>query len=164
MGAPTFYLPSVLDIEPARIRARGFESVLLDLDNTLLPRGDDNIPADIRAWCDSLAEHDIRACLVSNNWQGRIQQVAGDLGFELVSKAIKPLPPAFLLGLRRLGATRRKTLMIGDQLFTDVLGATLLGIPTAMVLPLAAHDLPHTLMLRRVERLYIRGRQPVDQF
>ena len=74
------------------------------------------------------------------------------------------MPPAFLLGLRRLGATRRTTLMIGDQLFTDVLGATLLGIPTAMVLPLAAHDLPHTLMLRRVERLYIRGRQPVDQF
>ena len=73
MGAPTFYLPSVLDIAPARIRARGFESVLLDLDNTLLPRGDDDIPADIRSWCDSLAEHDIRACLVSNNWQGRIQ-------------------------------------------------------------------------------------------
>lgn len=164
MGAPTFYLPSVLDIAPIRIRERGFDSVLLDLDNTLLPRGEDEIPTDIRAWCESLADHDIRACLVSNNWQGRIQQVAGDLGFHLVSKAIKPLPPAFLLGLRKLGSTRRSTMMIGDQLFTDVLGATLLGMQTAMVLPLAAHDLPHTLMLRRVERLYIRDRQPVDQF
>lgn len=164
MGAPTFYLPSVLDVAPARIRERGFESVLIDLDNTLLPRGEDTIPADILTWCESLAEHDLKACLVSNNWQSRIQQVAGELGFELVSKAIKPLPPAFLLGMKRLGASRRSTLMIGDQLFTDVLGATLLGLTTVMVLPLAQHDLPHTLMLRRVERLYIRDRQPVDQF
>lgn len=164
MGTPTFYLPSVLDIAPSRIRERGFESVLLDLDNTLLPRGEDDIPAAIREWCESLSEHNLGACLVSNNWQGRIQQVAGDLGFELVSKAIKPLPPAFLIGMKRLGATRKSTLMIGDQLFTDVLGARVLGLSTAMVLPLATQDLPHTLLLRKVERLYIRGRQPNDQF
>lgn len=161
---PDFYLPSVLDVSPARIAERGFTHVLLDLDNTLLPRGEDIIPESIDAWCRSLAEHDLRACLVSNNWQGRVEQVAGDLGFELVSKAIKPLPPAFVIGMRRMGARPRTTLMIGDQLFTDVLGARMLGIRSVMVLPLAAHDLPHTLALRHLEKLVMRGRQPIGVF
>jgi predicted HAD superfamily phosphohydrolase YqeG len=49
---------------------------------------------------------------------------------------------------------------VGDQLFTDVLGGRLLGMMTIMVLPLSQSDLPHTLLLRRVERVLLAGRQP----
>ena len=46
-------------------------------------------------------------------------------------------------------------------MFTDVLGGKLLGMVTIMVLPLSASDLPHTLVLRRVERVLLAGRQPL---
>ena len=157
---PDHFVSSVLDITPERLSQMGFSSMLLDLDNTLLPRGEDEIPADIRGWCESIVENDIGVCLVSNSWQGRIRQVAGDLGFHLVSKAVKPLPPAYFLGMRRLGSRPKDTVMVGDQFFTDVLGAKLIGMTSIMVLPLAEHDLPHTLMLRRVERVLLGDRQP----
>ena len=157
---PDHFVSSVLDITPERLDEMGFSSMLLDLDNTLLPRGEDDIPAEIRDWCSTIAGSGIGVCLVSNNWQGRIQQVAGDLGFHLVSKAVKPLPPAFLLGMRRLNSRPRDTVMVGDQYFTDVLGARIVGMTSIMVRPLVEHDLPHTLMLRHVERLIMRGRGP----
>ena len=77
-----------------------------------------------------------------------------------MAKAVKPLPFAFLRALKLVASTRRRSAIVGDQLFTDVLGGKLLGIMTIMVLPLSASDLPHTLLLRRVERVLLAGRQP----
>jgi predicted HAD superfamily phosphohydrolase YqeG len=51
--------------------------------------------------------------------------------------------------------------VIGDQLFTDVLGGNLLGMTTVLVAPLSSSDLPHTLVLRQLEALVLRGREPV---
>ena len=82
------------------------------------------------------------------------------MGFRLVSKAVKPLPFAFLRALQLLGVRRRDAAMVGDQLFTDVLGASLLGIRTILVEPLSRTDLPHTLVLRRLEAVVLRGRAP----
>jgi uncharacterized protein len=97
---------------------------------------------------------------VSNNWHQRVHEVAEELGFALVAKSVKPLPFAFLRALKRVGSTRRRSAVVGDQIFTDVLGGKLLGMMTVMVLPLSESDLPHTLMLRRVERILLAGKQP----
>jgi hypothetical protein len=100
-------------------------------------------------------------CLVSNNWHERVNIVAGQLGFELVAKAVKPLPFAFLRALRKIGSCRANSAVVGDQLFTDVLGGKLLGMRTVMVAPLSESDLPHTLLLRRLERVLLAGRAPL---
>ena len=87
--------------------------------------------------------------------------MARELDCDLVAKALKPLPFAFRKALKMCGSTRKRAAVIGDQLFTDVLGGKLLGMYTVMVLPLAATDLPHTLMLRHVEKLFLGDRKPV---
>ena len=99
----------------------------------------------------------------------RVEQLArahdacrAELDIDLVSKALKPLPFAFLRALSKCDSTRARAAVVGDQLFTDVLGGKLLGMHTVLVLPLSATDLPHTLILRRVERLVLGSRQPVD--
>ena len=97
---------------------------------------------------------------MSNNWHGRVHEVAEELGFELVAKAVKPLPFAFLRALKEVGSTRRRSAIVGDQMFTDVLGGKLLGIMTVLVEPLSHSDLPHTLALRHLERLLLAGKQP----
>jgi predicted HAD superfamily phosphohydrolase YqeG len=71
------------------------------------------------------------------------------------------LPFAFLRALRRVGSKRSKAAVVGDQMFTDVVGGRILGMVTVMVLPLSQSDLPHTLVLRRVERVLLAGRQPL---
>lgn len=50
----------------------------------------------------------------------RVYQLANRLSLPIVAKAVKPLPP-FLMALK-IGATRA-TVVIGDQLVTDVPGA-----------------------------------------
>ena len=161
MLLPDYYLRSVSDINLDELRARGVDTLLVDLDNTLLPRDGSDIPASARLWAQSLAENGFTICLVSNNWHERVSTVANELGIQLVAKAVKPLPFAFLKALRKVGSTRKRAAVVGDQMFTDVLGGKLLGMVTIMVLPLSESDLPHTLALRRVEQVLLAGRQPL---
>ena len=160
MLTPDLYLRSVHDIDLDALRAEGVRTLLMDLDNTLLPRDGTTVPDALVAWATSLRESDISVVLVSNNWHERVHSVAEELGFKLVAKAVKPLPFAFLRALSLAGVTRRQAAIVGDQMFTDVLGGKLLGIKTIMVLPLSTSDLPHTLLLRHIEKVLLAGRQP----
>ena len=159
--APDYYLRSVSDIDLEALRSRGVDTLLVDLDNTLLPRDSGEVPESARTWVRSLAAKRFKVCLVSNNWHERVSVVADELGIDLVSKAVKPLPFAFLRALRKIGSNRSRAAVVGDQLFTDVVGGKLLGMVTVMVLPLSESDLPHTLALRHLERVLLAGRQPL---
>jgi len=161
MLRPDFYLKTVSDIDLDALTSRGVDTLLVDLDNTLLPRDGSDIPESARRWVRSLADKGFTVCLVSNNWHERVSTVADELGIDLVAKAVKPLPFAFIRALRMVGSTRARAAVVGDQMFTDVLGGKLLGMVTIMVLPLSESDLPHTLALRRVERVLLAGRQPL---
>lgn len=159
--SPDGYYRSVHDIPLDALLAEGVNTLLVDLDNTLLPRDTNVVPDDLRAWSRTLAEKGFSVCLVSNNWHERVKSVADELDFDLVDKAIKPLPFAFLRALKREGSTRAQAAVVGDQMFTDVLGGKLLGMRTVLVAPLSETDLPHTLLLRRLERVLLAGREPL---
>jgi len=159
--SPNDYLVDVHAIDLEGLKASGIDTLLVDLDNTLLPRDTNLVPQELSDWAQDLARRGFRVCLVSNNWHDRVKTVADELGFELVSKAVKPLPFAFLRALSKVGSDRRRAAVVGDQLFTDVLGGRLLGMRTVLVVPLSQTDLPHTLLLRRLERLVLAGRTPL---
>jgi len=158
MAIPTYYYESATQVTPAWLAAHHLSAVLVDLDNTTLPRYTEEIPADICAWAATLSQADIPVALLSNNHKKRVQHYAEILGFLPVSNAIKPLPIGFLRALRALKVSRHHVVMVGDQFFTDVCGAALLGIPSVMVLPLSHKDLAHTLILRKLEKLFMKHR------
>lgn len=160
---PDRFVSRVDVIDPQEILDRGITGVLVDLDNTLKPRDRHDVPAELADWVISLKDAGIKVCLLSNNWHETVSGVADRLGIAYVSKAVKPLPFSYLMGMRRMGTKRRDTLMIGDQIFTDVLGARLLGLPVWAVPPLAKHDLAHTLFLRKVERVLVGELVPEDR-
>ncbi len=158
---PDRFFTRVTKIDPATdVAGSGVKFVLLDLDNTLLPRDTHQVPDDIRLWLASLERAGIRACILTNNWHHGAHEWAERLGLPIVSHAIKPLPFAYFVALRTLGARRRETLCIGDQLITDVWGAHFLRMRVFMVEPLVAVDLKHTLLLRHVEALFMKGVHP----
>ena len=134
--------------------------VLLDIDNTILARDTHEIPRDVGMWLGRAREAGVAFCLVSNNWHDTPHRLGAELEMPVVSKAMKPLPPAFFAGMGKLGATRRDTVVIGDQLATDVLGAHAAGLPAYMLQPLVEQDLPHTLLLRNLERAILGDRVP----
>lgn len=161
---PERFFPRItrVDIERDLLRA-GRTHVLLDVDNTILSRETGEVPRDVATWLARARTAGVGFCLVSNNWHQSVFDVAARLELPLVARSVKPLPPAFLAGMRKIGATRRDTVVIGDQLITDCMGGHFLSMPVYLVLPLAEADLKHTLMLRHVERLFIGDMHPEDE-
>lgn len=140
----------------------GFSSVLMDVDNTILTRDTHEVPRDVGTWLGRAREAGLEFCLLSNNWHEGVYRLADRLELPIVAKAVKPLPPAFLMALGKIGAKRATTVVIGDQLVTDVLGAHFLGMTAYMLQPLVEQDLPHTLMLRHFERLVMGDSKPEE--
>lgn len=158
---PDHYYRSVLDVDLDQLRSEGVETLLIDLDNTILPRDTGEMAEELSEWASALLGKGFRVCLVSNNWYAHVKRIADRFGFLIVSKALKPLPFGFMTAIRRLGTSRKRTAIIGDQVFTDVLGGNLLGLTTILVQPLSSSDARHTLLLRRMERMLLAGRKPL---
>jgi hypothetical protein len=157
---PDEYLTDVLAIDLEGLRRDGIEALIMDLDNTILPRDTGIMPPEVAGWVRSLAGEGFRVCLVSNSFHERAVKVAAEFELPLVAKAVKPLPFAFLEAFRIVGSRGRRCAVVGDQYFTDILGGKLVGCHTIMVLPQSVSDLPHTLVLRRLERLIMAGERP----
>lgn len=138
----------------------GFTHVLLDIDNTIFTRDTHEVPRDVKWWLTQARQAGLTFCLLSNNWHEGVYALANRLELPIVAKAIKPLPHAFIIARHKIGARRSSTLMIGDQLVTDVIGAHLVGMQAYLVCPLVEQDLKHTLLLRNVERLFMGDAQP----
>jgi HAD superfamily phosphatase (TIGR01668 family) len=158
--SPDLFLSSVLQVNKAWLDANGIEALLLDIDNTLVSRETNTATDQVCTWLKSLLDQGYRVHLLTNNWHREVLATAAALGLPVIHRAIKPLPFGFLSALKALGANRKKTLMVGDQLMTDVLGAKLVGLRTVLVVPLSTTDLFHTKLLRNLEKFLLGNRQP----
>jgi HAD superfamily phosphatase (TIGR01668 family) len=159
--SPDRYYTSIQAIDLDDLERRGVRALLLDLDNTLVPRDTREITQGLRDWIADARERGFSLCIVSNNWHERVKAEADELGIPLVARALKPLPYAFRDGMRVLGVTPAQTAVIGDQIFTDVLGGNTIGATTILVDPLSRTDLPHTLLLRLIEARIMADREPL---
>ncbi|MGH7709149.1 MAG: YqeG family HAD IIIA-type phosphatase [Vulcanimicrobiaceae bacterium] len=159
MLRPDRFADALTSVSLDQLVAEGTRGIILDLDNTLVAYGTDDLdPAD-RAWIDRALARDLRIVLLSNNFPDRVARVAGSLGIPGIAGALKPLPTAFWRALRELGTPRRATVVVGDQLFTDVLGAKLVGLRSILMTPIVTHDHGTTKILRTIERLIIGRRE-----
>lgn len=138
----------------------GLAYVLVDIDNTLRSRETGDMPRDVGVWLGQAREAGVQFCVLSNNWHNNAYEFAGELGLPVVAKACKPLPHGYLMALKKLGAARANTVVIGDQLSTDVVGAHVVGLQAYLVAPLAEQDLKHTMVVRQFERVLLGDRTP----
>ncbi len=71
-----------------------------------------------------------------------------------------PLPPAFLAARRKIRGAAADTVVVGDQLATDVLGAHLTGMKAYMLQPLVEQDRPHVAAAQTSSGLFWESREP----
>ena len=110
--------------------------LLLDIDNTLTTH-DNPIPAEgVEQWVTRMRSAGISLCLVSNNHPPRVAPFAARLGVDFVCDGKKPLSKGYREALRKIGLSRKETAAVGDQIFTDVLGANLFRVPCIFVFPM----------------------------
>lgn len=133
-------------------RSQGFKTLFIDVDNTLIPY--DN--RDYQPWHEALktaiVENGFQVVLVSNNARVKIQAFAEAFAAPFVARAQKPAKIGFQRALKMAGADITTTLMIGDQLMTDVYGANRLGIQSILVKPIRQKSEKwYTKITRRLE-------------
>ncbi len=154
---PSQVARSVTDLDPEQLRAAGVRGVILDLDNTLVAWDAAAPTPGVRRWVADLQRAGLAACIVSNGFTPRLTTIAAALELPVVGTAVKPAPWGLRRAMRLMHTTPAQTVLVGDQLFTDVLGGNLLGLHTVLVEPLSTKEFVTTRIVRRLERL-LRGR------
>ena len=144
------------DIGVARLRSWGIAGIVLDLDNTIVPWHTAQLAADVEPWISTVRGERIRLCLLTNNHGAQAVSVAQRLSAPIVRAALKPNPLAFRRAAALLEAPPSACLVVGDQLFTDVLGAKLVGMRAVLVEPIGGREFPTTKIMRAMEQPILR--------
>lgn len=118
------------------LKKRGFRGVVLDIDNTLVTYDDPEPFDSVRAWFCDLEASGIKIAFVSNNESERVRVFNSSLGYPAFPKGNKPLPASAKKAMKAMGTDKSNTLVIGDQVFTDVLFARLSGLRAYLVPPI----------------------------
>ena len=144
---------TAMDITPEDLKDAGVLAVLLDADNTLsFHNSNEPYPGAVE-WVRKLLRSGIPVVIVSNNKKERIAPFAEKFGVPYIENGAKPLPNGFLRACKRLGISPKDTAVIGDQVFTDVLGGNLIGAKVFLTEPLGEDTNKFILFKRKLEKL-----------
>ncbi len=150
---PDLLIKSYEDLDIKGLREKGFDTIFLDVDNTITPYFE-KIPGDkAKAFVRKLKDSGFHVIVVSNNTNERVKEVASAIDCEYICWALKPLPFKAKKLLRKHGLNRKQVFIMGDQLLTDVLCGKLLGIYAIYVKPISEVDSFTTKINRTFERL-----------
>lgn len=152
---PDYWCRSVYDIDFARLYQNGIRGLIFDIDNTLVPHG---APADSRAeqlFAD-LKKIGFRSCLLSNNRRSRVDMFNENIQTQEVWLANKPFVKGYMRAMEKMGTDVRDTVCIGDQLFTDILGANKAGIGSILVNPINPREEIQIILKRIPERFVLK--------
>lgn len=137
---PTAIKPRVGDVTVGFLKELGARAVLLDVDNTIATYTSHEPAAGAVEWARGLMEAGFRVVIVSNNYKRRVAPFAARFGVDFISFAIKPLPFGYVRAARMLGLRCRDCVIIGDQIFTDVIGANMCGMRSVLLEPIEPEE------------------------
>ncbi len=143
--APDAYIESIFDITPEMLKNKGILGLILDIDNTLVATHIKEANENVISFIKLLKEHEIKVIVVSNGRKKRVELFCEPLGIDFLYSAHKPLGSAFKKAIYMMGLSNDKVAILGDQLFTDVLGGNIKGIHSILVKPI---DLDEPLFIR----------------
>ncbi len=154
---PTVYRRRITDITVEELKRLGVVGVLLDVDNTLTTHDNPELTPEVAAWLDTVIAAGLRPTVVSNNKAERVRPFAERIGLPYQAKAAKPRPRGYKAAAASLGLPPAQCVVIGDQIFTDILGANLAGMPSFLLEPIEPEvEQKFIVFKRRLERLLLR--------
>ncbi len=137
---PKFIFTKLTDIPPKFFVDRGIKLVLLDFDNTMLPYTTNEPSEELLLWLETMKNAGLTLCIVSNSHKERVPTFAKKNGLNCVTGAKKPRTKGISEAMERFRCEKRQTALVGDQIYTDVLGANLAGITSVIVKSIHNHN------------------------
>lgn len=153
---PDEYYESAYIIDFEQYYKNGYRGIIFDIDNTLVPHG---APADERsiALFKRLKDIGYDTVLLSNNKEARVAMFNEPIGTNTIWKAQKPLPDNYKKAMEIMHTDTSNTLFVGDQLFTDVLGAKNAGIRAILVKTMNPKEEIQIVLKRKLEAIVLRS-------
>lgn len=137
---PKWWLKSVLDINESFIKQHHLRGLILDLDNTLSMHGSPAAEQGVTEWLREMRRLGMKMIVLSNNTKKRVAPLAKELGLDFISFGCKPLTIGVSRALRKMRLPRKSVALVGDQIFTDIIGGNLRGVNTVLVEPFHLED------------------------
>ena len=148
---PKAYFNNVREIKIDFLQKNKIKALILDVDNTLIDY-DKNLSKETIKWANELAGQGVKLYILSNsNKKQKVKKVAEDLGIEYEYFAKKPLKFGFKKVQEKLDEKPEHIGVVGDQIFTDVIGGNRCNMFTILVDPIAEKDIWITRLKRPIE-------------
>ena len=153
MLKPKFKFNRITDISPEFLLKNNIEALILDVDNTLSTHHGEELVDGLEHWLAYMNDNGIKLIILSNSKKSRVEPFARKISLDYISLGLKPLPFGYIKALRFLKSKRNNTAIVGDQIFTDVLGGNTVGIKTILLTPILLETGWSFKLRRRLEKI-----------
>ena len=134
---PRQHVNTIYEIELDTLWKQGYRGIITDLDNTLVGAKAPLATPELIDWLKVVGQLGFQIVIVSNNQRTRVSKFAEPLSLPFIYRARKPTNGAFRKALKMMDLRAEETVVIGDQMLTDVLGGNRLGLHTILVHPIS---------------------------
>lgn len=148
---PKMLCPALTDLTVERLHRAGVTFLMLDFDNTIVPYTNDVPTPEMEAWLQAMQASDIGLCVVSNSHKTRVVKFCEARGIPCITHSKKPFSKGIFQCRDRFSLDLSHAALVGDQIYTDVLGANCAGAVSILVRPIHLHNI--WLRLRHVAEL-----------
>ncbi len=153
MLKPHYILNCITDITVEFLKENNITALLLDVDNTMsVAHGNKILREGLPEWLSDMKENGISLMILSNAKKERAKRFADSVGLPVVGLAAKPLPFGYFKAARLLETKRKNVAMVGDQVFTDIMGGRLSGVKTILVTDITPEEKLNFRIKRNLEK------------
>ena len=148
---PKYITNALTDLTPSFLSEQGIRLLMLDFDNTIVPYTT-NVPTEcMQTWLRTMVASDITLCVVSNSKRDRVRKFCTAYGIDCITHARKPFSKGIRECLDRYGLPPEACALVGDQIYTDTLGANCAGVRSVLIKAINNHNF--WLKLRHVAEM-----------
>ncbi len=148
---PTMMVADVTRLSADFLQCRGISLLMLDFDNTIVPYTTDEPTEEMAQWLRTMQKSDVQLCVVSNSRNDRVKRFCAKYGLPCITHAQKPFSQGIRQCLAQFDREPDQCALVGDQIFTDTLGANGAGVRSILVKAIDNHNI--RLKLRHVAEL-----------
>ena len=153
---PLSFLPKLradklTNITEEILAKRGIRLLMLDFDNTIVPYTTNEPTPEMESWLREMNASPVQLCVVSNSKRERVKVFCGKYGIDCITHAKKPFSKGIRECLDRYGIPAAQSALVGDQIYTDTLGANCAGVQSILIQAIDNHNI--WLKLRHVAEM-----------
>lgn len=148
---PKAYFQKVEDITIEFLQKNNLKAIILDVDNTLIDYHK-NLSDSVVKWIKEQKGQGTKLYILSNsNDKEKIENLANTLQIPYRHFAKKPSKAGFYKVQKELKENPEQIAVVGDQIFTDIIGGNRVNMFTILVEPIEAKDFWYTAWKRPIE-------------